>query len=181
MQILRKIQDKRDKKSPNGSGNINILAPGTAAPDFTLPGTNGQQIHLEDLKGRPVVLAFYPADHSPVCSSQLALYNEALPLFKDHDAHLLGISTDDIDTHKAFSENLNLSFPLLSDNDPTGEIARAFGAFDEQKENCRRALFVIDEAGIIQWSHISPNDVNPGANGILDALEKINSTNEPNS
>lgn len=181
MHLLRKIQDKRDKKSQNGSGNINILTPGTAAPDFTLPGTNGEPIQLSDLKGQPVVLAFYPADHSPVCSSQLALYNEALPLFRDHDAHLLGISTDDIDTHKAFSENLNLSFPLLSDNDPKGKIARAFRVFDEHKENCRRALFAIDEEGIIQWSHISPNNVNPGANGILDALEKINPTDKPNS
>jgi peroxiredoxin len=175
MQILRKIQEKRDKQPYSELISGNVLTPGTAAPDFTLPGTNGKTVQLSELNGRPVILAFYPADNSPVCSSQLALYNEALPLFKEHDAELFAISIDDLQSHQTFAENLNLSFPLLADNDPTGTVARAFGVFDEEKENSRRALFVLDADGIVRWSHISPIDVNPGANGILEALEKLNS------
>jgi peroxiredoxin len=138
-----------------------------------LPGTTGESLTLADLRGRPVILAFYPADQSPVCSNQLALYNEALPLFEEFQAQLLGISIDDLASHQTFASNLNLSFPLLADHDPAGVVARAYGVYDEKKGICKRALFVLDEEGIIRWSYVSPIAVNPGANGILDALEAL--------
>jgi peroxiredoxin len=103
----------------------------------------------------------------------MALYNEALPLFKEYNAELLGISIDDPDSHQAFAESLNLSFPLLADNEPTGAVARAFGVFDEAENNARRALFVLDAGGVVQWRYVSPKHVNPGANGILEALESL--------
>jgi peroxiredoxin (alkyl hydroperoxide reductase subunit C) len=172
MQILRKLQNKRDNQ-PEIQAIGNPLPPGTAAPDFVLPATVGDPVRLSELNGRPVILAFYPADNSPVCSSQLALYNEALSMFEEHNAQLFGISIDDIDSHKTFADSLNLTFPLLVDNDPSGRIARAFGVFDEEKENSRRALFVLDAGGIIRWHHISPDNINPGADGILRALEEL--------
>lgn len=149
------------------------LMPGTAAPDFTLPGTPDRPVTLARLRGRPVVLVFYPADWSPVCGDQLALYNEVLPLFEAFKAHLLGISVDSIWCHRAYAEARGLKFALLSDFEPKGAISRAYGVYDENKGESRRALFVIDGAGIIRWQHLSPPDVNPGAHGILTALEAI--------
>jgi peroxiredoxin len=128
---------------------------------------------LNDFQGQPLILAFYPADNSPVCSSQLALYNEALPLFEEHNAQLLGVSIDTLSSHHTFAQNLNLSFPLLADSDPAGAVARAYGVYDENNNICERALFVISPEGKVHWSHISPKSVNPGANGILDALESM--------
>jgi len=149
------------------------LPAGVRAPDFSLLANPGRQVSLADFLGKPVVLVFYPADNSPVCSSQLALYNQALPLFQEHDAQVIGISVDDPETHQAFSEKLNLSFPLLADNAPLGAVALAYGVFDQQSGTSGRALFVIDPEGFIHWSYLSPNSINPGANGILDALEGL--------
>lgn len=128
---------------------------------------------LSDFRGRPVILVFYPADRSPVCSNQLALYNEALPIFAEHDAALLAISTDGLDAHRAFATDLNLSFPLLADDEPPGAAARAFGVYDEAQGTAERALFVLDADGVIRWHQVSAPDVNPGAHGILYALERV--------
>ena len=149
------------------------LPAGSRAPDFSLLADSGKQVSLKDFQGKPVVLVFYPADNSPVCSSQLALYNQALPLFQEHDAQIVGISVDDPETHREFSEKLNLSFPLLADNALLGAIARAYGVFDQQAGTCGRALFVIDAEGLIRWSYLSPSSINPGADGILKALEEF--------
>jgi peroxiredoxin len=150
-----------------------ILAPTSIAPDFTLPGTINDPIHLSDLKGKPVILVFYPGDFTPVCGDQLTLYNELLWLFADFDAQILGISVDDLEMHRAFSVDRKLDFPLLADADPLGQVARRYGVFDEESQTCERALFVIDRAGRIAWSYLSPRDANPGADGILRALESL--------
>lgn len=149
------------------------LKPGRRAPDFTLPGSTGDNISLGDFEGRPVVLVFYPADWSPVCGDQLALYNEVLPLFAEYNAQVLAISVDGLWCHKAFAENRNLRFPLLADFEPKGAVARTFGVYDAEKGFAQRALFVLDAEGIIRWSHVSPGNVNPGADGILGALESL--------
>jgi peroxiredoxin len=128
---------------------------------------------LSEFQGRPVVLVFYPADESPVCSNQLALYNEALHLFEEHEAQLLGISVDDVASHQAFAGSLNLRFPLLADDDPAGDVAGRYGVFNDHDGKSERALFVVDPAGVIRWSHVSPRKVNPGAHGILQALESL--------
>jgi peroxiredoxin len=143
------------------------------APGFDLFATPDQKLSLDELKGKPVILAFYPADWSPVCSDQMALYNETLEFFSKFNAQLLGISVDSKWSHLAFAQSRNLHFPLLSDFEPKGAISKLYGAYDEKEGESKRALFVIDEQGIIQWSYLSPTGLNPGANGILDALEQM--------
>lgn len=152
---------------------IDPLPAGTLAPDFTLPATTREEITLSNFRGQPVVLIFYPADHTSVCSNQLVLYNEARDLFSEYNAQLLGISTDDIATHREFANSLSLHFPLLSDVDPLGNVANQYGVFNEADKLSERAIFVIDQQGIIHWSYLSPRNVNPGAHGILYALESL--------
>jgi peroxiredoxin len=146
---------------------------GDKAPDFRLPSTTGGTIALHELTGRPVILAFYPADWSPVCGEQMVLYNEVLPMFEEHSARVLGISVDGMWSHKAYAEQRNLRFPLLSDFEPKGEVSRRYAVYDETKGRSERALFVIDRDGVIRWKHVSPPNVNPGADGILRALEEL--------
>ncbi len=150
-----------------------ILAPGTTAPDFQLPVTPDQKLSLSELRGKPVVLVFYPADWSPVCSDQLALYNEILPEFQSHGAELVGISVDGVWCHTAYAKDRNLHFPLLADFEPKGAVARLYGVYHDDWGIAERALFVIDKDGIIRWSYMSPIGVNPGADGILEALEAL--------
>ena len=150
-----------------------ILKPGTKAPAFTLPVTPDQKLSLSELPGRIVILAFYPADWSPVCGDQMALYNEILPEFQKYNAELLGISVDGVWCHEAFTKDRNLHFPLLADFEPKGAVARSYGAYRERDGVCERALFVIDKNGRVSWSYCSPIAINPGADGILDALEDL--------
>ena len=150
-----------------------LLPPGAPAPEFTLHVTPDQSLALSELRGRPVILAFYPADWSPVCGDQMALYNEILPEFQKFNAELLGISVDGVWCHEAFAQNRHLHFPLLADFEPKGAVARSYGAYRPHDGTTERALFVIDKNGIITWSYVSPVAVNPGADGILEALEKL--------
>ena len=150
-----------------------ILSPGTAAPSFTLRVTPDQSLSSEELGGKPLILAFYPADWSPVCGDQMGLYNQVLPLFHKFNAELLGISVDGAWCHKSYAEHRNLHFSLLSDFEPKGAVARQYGAYREKEGVCERALFVIDKEGVVFWSYLSPIAVNPGADGILDALERL--------
>jgi len=150
-----------------------ILAPGTQAPAFTLKSAPGKSYSLSDFKGKPVVLAFYPADWSPVCGDQMALYNEMMEEFTSYGAQLFGVSVDGVWCHKAFAESRRIHFPLLSDFEPKGEISRRYGAYDTQGGVSQRALFVVDANGVIAWSYLSPMDVNPGADGIFAALDKL--------
>jgi len=151
----------------------NILERGTPAPNFKLPVTPDQKLSLDELKGQPVILAFYPADWSPVCGDQMALYNEILPEFQKHGARLLGISVDGAWCHAAFAKDRHLHFPLLADFHPKGEVSQRYGAYRENDGYSERALFVIDKNGVIAWSYCSPVAVNPGADGILEALEEL--------
>jgi peroxiredoxin len=149
------------------------LPRGTTAPDFELPSTPDQKVSLSEFSGQPVILAFYPEDWSPVCSDQMALYQELLPEFQKFDAALLGISVDGIWSHLAFAKDRNIHYPLLSDFEPKGEVARAYRVYRDQDGTSERALFVIDGDGVIQWSYVSPVGLNPGADGILRALESL--------
>lgn len=150
-----------------------MIAVGTVAPAFSLLATPDQEVSLEEFRGKKVILAFYPADWSPVCGDQMGLYNETLKFFQRHNAVLLGISVDGAWCHLAFSKDRNLHFPLLADFEPKGTVAKLYEAYDAKTGECKRALYVIDEEGIIRWSYLSPVGVNPGADGILDALEEI--------
>lgn len=153
-----------------------FLAKGAQAPAFTLHVTPDQTLSLKEFAGRRVVLAFYPADWSPVCGDQMSLYNHILPEFRRHGAELLGVSVDGAWCHQAFARDRKLHFALLSDFEPKGAVARLYGAYREAEGVAERALFVIDEKGVIAWSHLSPIAVNPGADGILDALEGLSAT-----
>jgi peroxiredoxin len=151
-----------------------VLPPGTRAPDFTLPVTADQKVSLSDFAGQTVILAFYPADWSPVCGDQMALYNELVGEFKKRGAALLGISVDGPWCHGAFAQSRKLHFPLLSDFEPKGAVSRSFGAYRTEEGTSERALFVVDGDGVIQWSYKSPVAVNPGADGIIKALDEMN-------
>jgi len=150
-----------------------MLQIGTTAPDFSLFTTPDQKINLSQLKGKKVILAFYPADWSPVCGDQMALYNETLKFFHKHNAEMIGISVDSKWCHMAFSQDRKLHFPLLADFEPKGAIAKLYNVYDEEEGQCQRAIFVIDEQGIIRWNYLSPVGINPGADGILDALDEM--------
>lgn len=150
-----------------------VLKPGSKAPEFTLKSTPDQSVSLRDFRGQPLVLAFYPADWSPVCSDQMGLYAQVMPEFKKFNAEVLGISVDGIWTHLAFAKDRKLNFPLLSDFEPKGAVSKAYGAYEARVGESARALFVIDRKGIIRWSMLSPDGVNPGADGILSALENL--------
>jgi peroxiredoxin len=154
---------------------IMALALGTPAPDFKLQATPDQAVSLRDLRGKPVILAFYPADWSPVCGDQMALYNEVLPEFRKFGAEILGISVDGAWCHLAFAKDRRLHFPLLADFEPKGAVAQKYGVYSDATGTCERALFVLDGDGTIRWSYVSPVAVNPGADGILDALENLTS------
>ncbi len=163
----------RRKSRTTHDGSAKILAVGTPAPDFALPDGHGQPWSLREFREQPVILVFYPEDHSPVCTDQLALYNEVLPIFEEYRAQVLGISVDSVQAHRDFAQERKLNFPLLSDSQPRGEVAARYGVYDTESGKSRRALFVIDREGIVQWSHLSPWGVNPGADGILRALDSL--------
>lgn len=149
------------------------LPPGTEAPDFELPATPDQRVSLSEFRAQPVILAFYPEDWSPVCSDQLGLYQAVLPEFQMFNAELIAISVDSAWSHVAFARDRNLHFPLLSDFEPKGEVARTYHVYRAKEGTSERALFLIDADGIIRWSYVSPVGVNPGADGILRALEDL--------
>ena len=157
------------------------LKEGIIAPDFTLKTTPDQSVSLNDFHGRPVILAFYPADFSPVCGDEMTLYNEILPEFQRYGAEILGISVDGVWCHIAFAKARNLHFPLLSDFEPKGKVAQKYGVYNKKEGICERALFVINKDGIIHWSYISPIGINPGAAGILNALESLDSKKTNNN
>ena len=150
-----------------------ILNAGAKAPDFSLSVNPDQKITLSELRGKPVILAFYPADWSPVCGDQMALYNEVLPEFQNFGAELIGISVDGAWCHAAYAKDHHLHFPLAADFEPKGAVSRAYGAYRDKEGFSERALFVIDKDGVITWSYCSPVLVNPGADGILQALEAL--------
>jgi peroxiredoxin len=150
-----------------------ILPAGVPAPDFALSSAPDQIIRLSDLRGRPVILVFYPADWSPVCGDQVALYNEILPEFREYGAEIVGISVDSVWCHAAFSRDRHLHFPLLADFEPKGAVARSYGVYRDGDGTSERALFVLDGNGVIRWSYCSPIGVNPGADGILNALDSF--------
>ena len=158
---------------------MTALEAGTRAPAFSLAassrdaGERPEWFTDRDFRGRPLILAFYPADWSPVCSDQMALYNAVLPEFERLGATLLGISVDGAFCHQAFARVHKLGFPLLADFEPKGRMATDYGVYREVDGTAERALFVIDGEGVIRWSYVSPINVNPGADGILRALEAL--------
>ncbi len=172
---------KINSSQPQTEGKaVTALPAGTLAPDFSLHRTPDKMVKLSELRGKPVVLAFYPADWSPVCGDQMALYNEMLSEFQSLEAQLLGISVDGAWCHVAFGRDRKLHFPLLADFEPKGAVSRLYGVYRQDDGISERALFVINADGVIHWSFVSPIGVNPGAEGILAALEELQNSRRQN-
>jgi peroxiredoxin len=150
-----------------------MISAGEPAPEFTLRDQDGEDVSLADFKGRKVLLVFYPMDFSPVCSDQLSIYQEVKPEIAAKGVEILGISVDHPYAHKAFQEKLGIDTTLLADFEPKGEVARTYGVYRQQDGTSERALFVIDGNGVVSWSYVSPVGINPGADGILHALEEL--------
>ena len=148
-----------------------MIEPGAPAPDFTLPDQDGNEVSLRDFRGQTVVLVFYPADFSPVCTDQLNVYHEVLSDLEAQGVKLWGVSVDGAFCHKAFQEHLGIGIPLLSDFHPKGEMARGYGVYLEERGQTARALVMIDPEGVVSWTHRSPSPLEiPGPNLIFDAL-----------
>jgi peroxiredoxin len=149
-----------------------VIEPGEQAPGFTLPDQDGNEVSLTDFRGQTVVLVFYPADFSPVCTDQLSVYQEVLGEFDERGAKLVGISVDGAFCHRAFRSHMNLTMPLLADFHPKGEVAKAYGVWSERHGVSGRALVMVGPAGTVEWSYMSPPLEVPGANLIFDALDQ---------
>jgi peroxiredoxin len=148
-----------------------MIAVGDQAPDFSLRNQDGEKVSLSDYRGRKVMLVFYPGDFSPVCGDQFSIYQEVKPEIETQGVELLGISVDSFFAHKAFQEKLGFDTTLLSDFEPKGEVARAYGSYVEKMGIANRTLVLVDEDGVVAWTYESPNPGEfPGANVIFDAL-----------
>ena len=150
-----------------------MIAPGDEAPDFSLPDQDGKIVSLADLRGQTSVLVFYPGDWSPVCTDQLNVYQEVVADLEAHGAKLYGVSVDSAFSHKAFHQHLGVTFPLLADFHPKGEVSKRYGAYIEERGHNNRSLVMIGPELRVTWSHASPTPLEiPGANLIFDALER---------
>jgi len=150
-----------------------MIEPGAEAPDFALPDQDGKMVRLADLRGETIVLVFYPMDWSPVCTDQLNVYQEVLGDLEQRGARLYGVSVDSGFSHKAFQNHLGVTFPLLSDFHPKGEVSRQYGAFIEERGHNNRSLVMIGPDLKVVWSHAAPTPLEiPGANLIFDALDQ---------
>jgi peroxiredoxin len=148
-----------------------MIAVGEQAPDFSLRNQDGEKVSLSDYRGRKLMLVFYPGDFSPVCGDQFSIYQEVKPEIAEKGVELVGISVDSFFAHKAFQEKLGFDTTLLSDFEPKGEVARAYGSYVEKMGFANRTLVLIDEDGTVAWTYESPNPGEfPGANVIFDAL-----------
>jgi len=181
MSLKRQTNQKKYTRLYPKRDSAKALSAGVRAPDFSLKSTPDQTVSLADFRGQPLILAFFPADWSPVCGDQMTLYNEILPEFQKFGAELMGISVDGVWCHTAFARERKLHFPLLSDFEPKGDVAQAYGVYRKSDGVTERALFVIDGNGLIDWSYVSPIGVNPGAAGILAALETLPAKKKPKS
>lgn len=151
------------------------LPVGIEAPNFTLPDANAEHVSLSDFRGKNVVLVFYPLDWSPACSDQLSLYQSELAEFEKHDAVVIGISVDSLYSHGAWSAVRGLTFPLLADFHPNGEVSKMYKVMRRTEGFSERALYIIDRQGIIRYSHVSPLIHHiPDIYELFEQLEEIN-------
>jgi len=146
----------------------------TQAHDFILPNGDGQLVDLNNYRGKNVVLAFYPADWSPVCTNELTLFQETLDDIHGYNAEILGISVDGKYSHRAWAEQKHLTFPLLSDFWPHGAVAQQYSVFDLHTGLCKRALFFIDPSGVIHDTWVAEDpEIAPGLNIVFKSLEHM--------
>jgi peroxiredoxin/protein-disulfide isomerase len=152
-----------------------ILAPGIAAPDFNLSSSPTEKISLKDsTSAGNLVLVFYPEDGSAASANQMSFFSEISPEFESRrNTRVLGISTDSVSSQQSFAAQQKMAFTLLSDSEPKAAVAKAYGVFSYTHQLAQQAIFLIDWNGRIRWSFLSPPNVNPGADGILNALDDL--------
>jgi thioredoxin-dependent peroxiredoxin len=139
-----------------------MLKPGDPAPDFALTTGDGESVSLSDLRGRPVVLYFYPRDDTPGCTTEACSFRDLQPEFKKRDAAVFGVSTDNLKSHQKFAHKYDLTFPLLSD--PDHAVAEAYDSWGLKKfmgreyEGVKRNTFLIGPDGKIAhvWEKVKP-------------------------
>jgi len=150
------------------------LAAGSKAPQFELQGTPQQPFRLSDAlkETRFVVLAFFPLAFSSVCGDQMSLYQEFVEEFERLGARVVGISVDSRYAQQAFAEAKGIAFPLLADFHPKGAVAEQYGVMRDDGV-AERALFIVDSDGVVRYSYVSEPRKNPGADGLLEALEAM--------
>jgi peroxiredoxin len=154
---------------------------GRLAPNFMLPRSLYQAFSLHDVRGRPAVLAFYPGDWEPVSDEQLRQLQEHLSDLHRFDADLVAISVDSVWSHIRLARALGLTFPILSDFQPKGQVSRAYQVYREEEGRSGRALFIVDPGGVVRWSRVLPTNLNPGVQGILRTLHTLNGRTAPAS
>lgn len=152
-----------------------LFEKGARAPAFDLPSSSGGRVSNADLAGQAYVLVFYPGDFTPVCTSELALFEQARGEIEAAGARLFGVSVDSLSSHMDFARAQNLGFALLADDQPKGAASTAFRSYNAEKSRSLRSLFVVDADGGIFWSYLSPDGVNPGVDGVLRALKDLGS------
>ncbi len=126
------------------------IAVGQPAPDFSLKDQSQKDVKLSDLRGKNVVLAFYPLDWSPVCSKEHACFVDDLKSFEGVNAQVLGISVDSVWSHKAYAEKMGITYSLLADFEPKGAVAAKFGLYLSDKGITNRATVIVDKQGVVR-------------------------------
>jgi peroxiredoxin len=150
-----------------------VIEAGAQAPDFALLDQDGKQVSLSDYRGQPVLLVFYPADFSPVCTDQLSVYESDLPEFARRGVQVIGISVDSAFCHRAFREHIGVTMPLLADFHPKGEVARAYGLWSDKYGQAGRALVLVDPEGTVEWAYKSPALEYPATDLIFQKLQSF--------
>lgn len=155
-----------------------MLKPGDNAPDFELPSHKAieARVKLSDLRGKNVVIAFHPLAFTPVCASQMQAYENDAGDLNVRDAVVLGISTDPQPSKAAWAKAIGVSFDLLSDFHPKGEVARKYGVYREKEGFTERAVFVVDRNGKIAWSRVYAIPEHPDNRDVITALDNLRST-----
>ena len=153
-----------------------VIAPGTPAPAFRVKTEAGEDFTHEDLKGDTTVLVFFPNAFSGVCTDQFQIYEQVLDDVAAEGARLLGVSVDATPSQTAFRESMGVTIPMLSDFEPKGEMAKAFGVYYEATGVANRALVVTDADAVVRWSWEGQHPgVLPGANLVFDGLGAVSS------
>ena len=151
------------------------LKAGDIAPDFELRSHRGGTVKLSDFRGKKnVVVAFHPLAFTPVCANQMTAYESDRSLFEDSDTVVLGLSIDAQPAKAAWAQNLGqISFDLLSDFYPHGDVARRYGVYRENDGISERAVFVVDKAGMIAWARVYAIPEQPSNTDLFDALAAL--------
>ena len=155
------------------SASAGTLAVGDVAPDFTLTNTHGTPVHLGDLRGAPVLVVFVPFAFSGTCTDELCELRDNIEEFETAGVELVVISCDAMYSLKAWGAQEGYTFDLLSDFWPHGDVARAYGVFDDERGLAIRGSFLIDAEGILRWAVVNARGQRRDFDGYRAALAAL--------